>query len=253
MGFIYMCTSPSGKAYVGQTTRTFEKRWKEHCSIEKPETAFGRALIKYGSKNFRTKVLLEVNDELLNHYEEAFVLAYGTFSPRGYNLTTGGGQFKHAEATKRKIADAHRKRALIHGPPFAGVKRATGFGVKGVAQYDYRGNLIAEFPSRREAARSIGVWEGAIALCIRGGYGGKHKSVGGYLWSNLGEHPPEYERPDGFGRAKTVGQYSVDDRLIATFRSVGQASKHTGIAQATIAYCARGQSKTSGGFAWKYL
>jgi predicted GIY-YIG superfamily endonuclease len=31
-GIIYKITSPSGKAYVGQTVRSFEKRMQEHKS-----------------------------------------------------------------------------------------------------------------------------------------------------------------------------------------------------------------------------
>ncbi len=35
MGFIYCITSPSGKKYIGQTTRDCTKRFKEHCKIPK--------------------------------------------------------------------------------------------------------------------------------------------------------------------------------------------------------------------------
>lgn len=46
MGLIYRLTSPSGKSYIGQTTRTFDKRFKEHCSGKSGATIIENALKK---------------------------------------------------------------------------------------------------------------------------------------------------------------------------------------------------------------
>lgn len=35
MGLIYKLTTPSGKIYIGQTTRTLEQRYKEHFTSKK--------------------------------------------------------------------------------------------------------------------------------------------------------------------------------------------------------------------------
>ena len=45
MGCIYKLLSPSGKIYIGQTTRTFEKRFLEHCSGHGGGTIIENALI----------------------------------------------------------------------------------------------------------------------------------------------------------------------------------------------------------------
>ena len=54
MGCIYKLVSPSGKVYIGQTSRTFEKRFKEHCSGTSGGTIIEKALKKYGPENFIT-------------------------------------------------------------------------------------------------------------------------------------------------------------------------------------------------------
>ena len=44
----------NGKMYVGQTTRTLERRFKEHA---KAASSLGRAIRKHRKENFRCEVL----------------------------------------------------------------------------------------------------------------------------------------------------------------------------------------------------
>lgn len=53
-------------------------------------------------------------------------------------------------------------------------------------------------------------------------------------------------------KLKPVQQYSLDDKLINEYESVISASIETGITKTGIANCCRKDSKTSGGFKWKY-
>lgn len=92
MGIIYMMTSPSGKAYIGQTTKALSKRMAQH------QTKTGRhcplihgAIMEYGFHNFKVETLMHVPDELLSFYEMRAIELYGTQDRRyGYNLTAGG-------------------------------------------------------------------------------------------------------------------------------------------------------------------
>lgn len=80
MGIIYILTSPSGKQYVGQTIRTFDKRWKQHINdIKKAKNnnfgsgtcvALPRAFDKYGYENFEFETLFECDDCDLNMIEK---------------------------------------------------------------------------------------------------------------------------------------------------------------------------------------
>ena len=51
---------------------------------------------------------------------------------------------------------------------------------------------------------------------------------------------------------KRTAQYTHDGHIVAVFASTADAEKATGIKQRGIQKCARGQSKSYGGFVWKY-
>lgn len=114
-GVIYMYTSPSNKVYIGQTIDE-NKRKASHKSKAKKfeESAFSRAIKKYGFENFRYEVLHisygetkeEVKD-LLNFWERFYISEYKSNNSKfGYNLNIGGGSnvgYKHSDATKELL------------------------------------------------------------------------------------------------------------------------------------------------------
>lgn len=53
-----------------------------------------------------------------------------------------------------------------------------------------------------------------------------------------------------FGRIKIV-QKDMQGNIIASFKSIKEASNVTGINYSSLAYCVRGVYKTSGGFYWE--
>jgi group I intron endonuclease len=103
MGLIYRLTSPSGKSYIGQTTRTFEKRFQEHCSGKSGSTIIENALKKYGSESFTTEILLNCDDILLDENEISFIKKYDCIEPKGYNIRSGGSNGKHSEESKERM------------------------------------------------------------------------------------------------------------------------------------------------------
>lgn len=56
----------------------------------------------------------------------------------------------------------------------------------------------------------------------------------------------------GAGHSKTVEQYSLDGKLLATYSSTRAAAEHCRGKATCIAQCARGESKTAYGYCWKY-
>lgn len=67
------------------------------------------AIMKYGWTNFKSEVLVEVSNDLLNHYEKVFIDLYGTYGKFGYNLTPGGDQPPQDERTKRKRVEGLKR------------------------------------------------------------------------------------------------------------------------------------------------
>ena len=62
-GIIYRLTSPSGKTYIGQTDRSFQVRWNQHCGKSSCCTALHRAIKKYGKENMTKEILCECDVE----------------------------------------------------------------------------------------------------------------------------------------------------------------------------------------------
>ena len=87
---LYKLDFPSGKSYIGITTKTSKRRFIEHC---RPgiKSVVSNAIKKYGKKNVTITVLAIVDDyELLCLIEIEAIEKYNTISPNGYNLTIGG-------------------------------------------------------------------------------------------------------------------------------------------------------------------
>ena len=106
MGYIYCITSPSGKKYIGQTIRNYEKRFKEHCSLSNSCIILEKAILKYGKDKMKFEILLIVDNELLNEYEIKFIDIYDTLEPKGYNIRTGGIKAKHSKASCQRMREA---------------------------------------------------------------------------------------------------------------------------------------------------
>jgi|SaaInlV_125m_DNA_1040241.scaffolds.fasta_scaffold39294_1 group I intron endonuclease len=85
-GVIYKLTSPSGKAYIGQTRQQVSKRMRAHCTTSRCH-AVSAAIKKYGWERMQLEILVSgVSAERLNAEEEQCIRLHGTASPNGYNL-----------------------------------------------------------------------------------------------------------------------------------------------------------------------
>ena len=94
MGYIYCITNlVNGKQYVGKTTYSVTKRFKEHCKDSSKRRNEKRplydAMNKYGIENFVVEQLCECDNEELSSYEIQYIEKYNTYS-KGYNATKGG-------------------------------------------------------------------------------------------------------------------------------------------------------------------
>lgn len=91
MGIVYKIVSPSGKAYIGQTVRTLQKRIDRHRDMKWGNCRLlKRAIAKYGWKAMTVSVLWTGPHEGLNAKEIELIAAHGTLAPYGYNSTPGG-------------------------------------------------------------------------------------------------------------------------------------------------------------------
>lgn len=120
MGALYKLDFPNGKAYIGITEKTAQKRFAQHASAVRlnGKTYLCQAWRKHGAPKMTVLAIIE-NYDLLETEARA-IAAYGTMGEGGYNSTPGG-DFSpskipsiaakiRATLTGRKHSDAARKR-----------------------------------------------------------------------------------------------------------------------------------------------
>lgn len=111
---VYKITNKlDGTAYVGQTTKTLEQRFKAHClPSERGCPKMWNAIHKHGKDNFKIELLWSdpgCSQADLDAKEIAFIESEGTLHPGGYNLTKGGLGGRHSDETKKLIGEKSKK------------------------------------------------------------------------------------------------------------------------------------------------
>jgi len=103
---LYKLDFPSGKSYIGITSRTAEKRFLGHIASarKRPFGIVSLAIKKYGVENVVLSILATVDNwELLCLAEQEAIEKFNTFSPNGYNLTLGGDGGLGRQKTEQEI------------------------------------------------------------------------------------------------------------------------------------------------------
>lgn len=107
-GIIYKITNKvNGKVYIGQTIRSFDKRYKGDL-LNTHNEHLKNSILKYGIDNF--EIIKEYDtaqdQEELNQKEEYYINMFNSMDPsKGYNKKGGGSRGKLSEETKNKLSE----------------------------------------------------------------------------------------------------------------------------------------------------
>lgn len=130
MGELYCLTSPSGRSYIGITSKTAQARFVAHVRdatyVKGGVVAIHRAIRKYGPSGFKVRTLVVADDlEYLRVLEQRAIAAFKTLSPHGYNLTVGGDGVR---GFSEEAAKHHRERtiAALNTPEHRALRREIG-------------------------------------------------------------------------------------------------------------------------------
>lgn len=234
-GYIYLITNTiNNKHYVGQTRRTVNVRWKQHCQYSNhtnKNSAIDRAIGKYGKDNFTVKELkffeypsLDMLHNALNNAEIYYIDLYKTLTTQnGYNISAGGS-----------------KRNYIEKP---------------VDLYDLDGNLIKTFRSAVDASSYLGVTPTNIMKCCNGSIVNvakhvcRYKDQGFDLYRTstlITESKKQYEN-------RPILQYTKDGNFIREYPSINEAVSINGFNKSRCLFdCCIGTYKSSYGYLWKF-
>lgn len=203
---VYSHISPSGKVYIGITSRKCSVRWgrcgNKYLSRQKngnyTHPYFANAILKYGWDSFiHTIIVTNLSEQEAKNKEVELILQYKALN-RSYNVTDGGDgrlgtSFKHSEDSKRAISLHHRRfqtettknkiSKIQKGIKFPEWRKsllsdAHSFEKIKVSQYKLDGTLVAIFDSLMEAERLTGTPSGNISRVCKGG----RKSANGFIW-----------------------------------------------------------------------
>lgn len=195
---IYLVTNLiNGKLYVGQTTRTLKKRWKEHCSKTSKCPCLHNAIEKYGKENFKVEQIdIAIDRKELDKKEQYYINFYNTLAPNGYNLETGGNLgAQHSEETLEKMKAWHREHPISDIEKDKRVKRLSEYWKgntrskesieksakskwKPVSQYTKQGEFVRTWNSAKEASETLHIHKSTLCQCCKG----VKPSAGGYVW-----------------------------------------------------------------------
>jgi group I intron endonuclease len=103
-GIIYKLTSPSGKCYIGQTTKnSIDGRYGTTGKLASGQKLIN-AILKYGYNNFKKEILCKVYCKNgINILEQFYINKYNSIKS-GYNCKFGGSSGKHTDDTKKKLS-----------------------------------------------------------------------------------------------------------------------------------------------------
>ena len=90
--------------YIGQTIRSVEARFKEHCHPSNYKKEFlGQAIKEIGREHFYVEVLESglTSQREMNYREAYYVCTMRTVWPDGYNLTVGGTRGREFKQLKK--------------------------------------------------------------------------------------------------------------------------------------------------------
>lgn len=201
---VYMHTCPSGKKYIGITSKTPQERWKNGYRNNKH---FSNAIKQYGWENIKHEVLFRgLTKEDAEQKEIELISLYDTTNQsKGYNIALGGHSnsgYHHKAETKQKIresltgakhtaeriaknskakknqwqkSDYRRRMSEAHKGKSKGKNNPT---ARQVCQYDMQGNFIRVFDCITDAEKALGIDHRQISDCCRK----KQKSSHGYIW-----------------------------------------------------------------------
>lgn len=240
--------------YIGQTCKDLRKRWQDHISSIKNERgcpALRDAIKKHGFDKFEFKLLIICFDDCIYDIERYYIAKFNTLVPNGYNISPGGmgGGFtglQHTEETKEVIKKKLQQR-YIDNPELReeNSKRA----IEGLKNINISERMKNSTKRQQYVAK---LREDRIRL------GPVHhdeetkakisESVTKYFKHNKVKHQRIMTEKKG----KAITQLTMEDEVLATYPSISEAQRQTGIDNRHIGHALKGRTKSAAGYKWRY-
>jgi len=231
-GIIYKITNKvNGKMYIGLTTQTILKRWKQHIQHSFNKNIYGykyyfhRAMRKYGVENFVIEQIdVAYSEKELKDKEIYYINKFNTYckneQSNGYNLTKGGDD------------GGHRFTPII--------------------QLSLKGKFIKEWEGIIKASESLDLENSNIGSCCLG----KRSKCGNYIWMYKDDYEKGLRKTfiENRGRylIKEVIQLDLNGNYLAEFETITLASTELNIDTTEISRCCKSKNSRVDEFMFIY-
>lgn len=216
---VYKHTTPSGKVYIGITSKPVEERWLNGRGYARNEH-FWNAIKKYGWENIEHHVLATgLSKEEASEVEKMYIALYRSHEIKhGYNLTEGGETgIVHTMESRRKLSESRKGQRYNIGVPFTEERKRhlseNHADVRGEKNPMYGKKWTSEEIAIRQSHRTYK-------------YGSENPS------------------------AKPILQLDMDGNIIKRWGSIVEASQL--YCKTCIKDCLRGKYKQHKGYQWRY-
>lgn len=176
----------------------------------------------------------------------------------GKNISLANLELVSPKRRQNRIIDRHRfGRTILHSyDEFAqwGLEQSAISYCKQVSRYSMKGNRIQTYPSITAASTALSLSAKGIVSVLKG----RQVSHGGFVW-RYGK-PAKIDMKDlrankiqhykkAIGRKLT--QYNTKGKRIATYLTIADAGRATGVGSGEISRVLNGKQRSAGGFIWK--
>lgn len=216
---VYKHTTPSGKVYIGITSKPVEKRWLNGRGYRRNEH-FWNAIQKYGWDNIEHTVLASgLSKEEASEVEKMYISLFRSHEIKhGYNLTEGGETgIVHTMESRRKLSESRKGQRYNIGVPFTEERKRrlseNHADVSGENNPMWGKKKPLEEIARRQAHRE---------------------------YSRGAEHPG----------AKPILQLDMDGNIVKRWDCIKDATEH--FCRTSIKDCLKGKYKQHRGYQWRY-
>jgi len=253
MAYIYCIKNKTTKkSYIGESKgKDVKWRWNEHKkTIEKNKgcPALRDAVKKYGIENFEFSIIIICFDDERFKYEKEYIKKYNSVVPNGYNITNGGegGGFQGKTHTEQMKTDLRNKskQKYIDNPELR-------------KQISERNKIMMSNPEVREKIKNgllnSEKWKKVIEEKRIGNY--KQIKHGEEAKNKISESLKKYYASNVQIDNKLgtkIKQYDIDNNLLYEYISISEASRKTSVPKSSISVHLKDNTKTGGGFIWKY-
>jgi group I intron endonuclease len=214
-------------------------KYKDGCPLLKA------SMKKYGIHKFKFEILIICFNDDLVKYEKEYIKKYNSQTPHGYNILSGGQLgngmtgYKHTETTINKIKKGihlFREANPNHFEIYRDKHR------QGMSKVDMS-----------SITKNSDKFKKAIEEHRVGTVNGQTEQSKQKISNTLKEYYKNSEnKVNTLSTNKAIIQYDKDNNMIKEYISIAEADRTSGVKKANIQHVLTGNTKSAGGFIWKY-